>query len=380
MMAAETAGGAPPPVPVLPSELWLHVISLLPTPDSLARVTMALGRTVSREDCEPAWRAWVHKRWGCAPREVHKPWRRFFAERLGREREAPSIFYVAVCKGEEVLAEACVAPGGYPRLWRDVVCGLGPQAAALRVRCAEGRRWVELRGRQLGLSLTEEHEPAAVAANGGSLLEPLVCSLREGDGVHRLACMGLFRNDSGASGTACHRAAAAASAEAFLQAMHGRFVYQLFASRLPQLPAPAPPAAAAAEEEEEEAAPAAPGDALALALRRQLGAPPDPRAAAAAGRATLELDLALELELSAWQRAQQPAPRNPARAMSALPSAAQRTPRTTPQLSTALTEALQQLKVTQAGLVEAMRARAAANGQPTDAFEEEEGGPCEHSA
>ena len=40
-------------------------------------------------------------------------------ERLARERQRPSIFYVCMSNGASVVAEACVAAGGYPALWRS---------------------------------------------------------------------------------------------------------------------------------------------------------------------------------------------------------------------------------------------------------------------
>ena len=308
-------------VPALPAELWLQIAALLPTAVSLAHLTLALGRLVDPADYEPAWRRLVLERWGCAPQEVHKPWRRFFAERLERERQRPSIFYVCMSNGAAVVAEACVAAGGYPALWRS---SLAEQYAPARPR------WMQHSGRELGLCLADAHradldEPNVLDLDRALLL---CCSLREGDGVHRLGCLSYFRRGEGC------REKAAAHADCFLRRMHERFVYEDFVARLP--PLPAPPAAAAAAAAVAAAAPPAaePGDALARALREL--ALPD--ADADAGRATLALDLALELELGAWQlragsRAQPYAPPAP------------------PAGPTPLSEALQRLSLTQSGLL-----------------------------
>ena len=305
-------------LPTLPAELWLQIASLLPTATTLARLSLALGRLVRPADYEPAWRAQVLARWGCAPQEVHKPWRRFFAERLARERQRPSIFYVCVSNGASVVAEACVAAGGYPALWRS----------CLAERCSPARpRWIEHSGSELGVCLAETHR-ADLLHEGAQLL---CCSLREGDGVHRLSCLSYFQPGEGG------RAAAAAHADCFLRRMHERFVYEAVVARLPPLPLPSPPAAPAAAAT---APPTAePGDALARALR-ELALPNAHAAdgAAAGGRATLALDLALELELGAWQH----------RAGSLVQRDATAAP---PAAPTPLSEALRRLSLTQSGLL-----------------------------
>ena len=305
-------------LPTLPAELWLQIASLLPTATTLARLSLALGRLVRPADYEPAWRAQVLARWGCAPQEVHKPWRRFFAERLARERQRPSIFYVCVSNGASVVAEACVAAGGYPALWRS----------CLAERCSPARpRWIEHSWSELGVCLAETHR-ADLLHEGAQLL---CCSLREGDGVHRLSCLSYFQPGEGG------RAAAAAHADCFLRRMHERFVYEAVVARLPPLPLPSPPAAPAAAAT---APPTAePGDALARALR-ELALPNAHAAdgAAAGGRATLALDLALELELGAWQH----------RAGSLVQRDATAAP---PAAPTPLSEALRRLSLTQSGLL-----------------------------
>ena len=60
----------------------------------------------------------------------------------------------------------------------------------------------------------------------------LCCSLREGDGAHRLGCLSYIHPGEGS------RAAAAAHADCFLRRMHERFVYEDFVARLPPLPSP----------------------------------------------------------------------------------------------------------------------------------------------
>ena len=80
------------------------------------------------------------------------------AERLARERQRPSIFYVCVSNGASVVAEACVAAGGYPALWRS----------CLAERCSPARpRWIEHSGSELGVCLAETHR-------ADLLLEPAV--------------------------------------------------------------------------------------------------------------------------------------------------------------------------------------------------------------
>ena len=341
-------------VPALPAELWLQIAALLPTADSLARLTLALGHLVHPADYEPAWRRMVLERWGCAPQEVHKPWRRFYAERLERERQRSRIFYVCMSNGAAVVAEACVAAGGYPALWRS----------SLAERCAATRpRWIEHSGKELGLCLTDVHradleerhvEDAWGPRRRRSMrkligFDVLCCSLREGDGVHRLGCLSYFRHEEGPGGD--RRAAAAAHADCFLRRMHERFVYEDFVARLP--PLPSPPAAAAAAAAAATPPTAEPGDALARALR-ELALP---NAAAAAGRATLALDLALELELGAWQlRTGSPLQRDAAGVLSLTPPAP-------PAGPTPLSEALQRLSLTQSGLLRQLQEQQGQQGQ-----------------
>ena len=340
-------------VPALPAELWLQIAALLPTADSLARLTLALGHLVHPADYEPAWRRMVLERWGCAPQEVHKPWRRFYAERLEREQQRSRIFYVCMSNGAAVVAEACVAAGGYPALWRS----------SLAKRCAATRpRWIEHSGKELGLCLTdvhradleERHVEDAWGYDRGDVrnligFDVLCCSLREGDGVHRLGCLSYFRHEEGPGGD--RRAAAAAHADCFLRRMHERFVYEDFVARLP--PLPSPPAAAAAAAAAATPPTAEPGDALARALR-ELALP---NAAAAGGRATLALDLALELELGAWQlRTGSPLQRDAAGGLSLTPPAP-------PAGPTPLSEALQRLSLTQSGLLRQLQEQQGQQGQ-----------------
>ena len=113
-----------------------------------------------------------------------------------------------------------------------------------------------------------------------------------------------------------------------------RFVYQLFASKLPPL-LPLPSSSATANS----ASVPVPGDALATALR-QLAVPED---RVAGGRVTVELDLALELELSAWQ--------NHAVAL----------PKRAPQAS--LSEALQRLSLSQGELLRELQREAPRPGE-----------------
>ena len=325
-------------VPALPAELWLQIAALLPTADSLARLTLALGHLVHPADYEPAWRRMVLERWGCAPQEVHKPWRRFYAERLERERQMPSIFYVCMSNGAAVVAEACVAAGGYPALWRS----------SLAERCAAPRpRWIEHSGMDLGLCLTDAHR--ADLDDNFLVHDVLCCSLREGDGVHRLGCLLYFR--PGQKLGEDRRTNAAAHADCFLRQMHERFVYEDFVARLP--PLPSPPAAAAAAAAAATPPTAEPGDALARALR-ELALP---NAAAAGGRATLALDLALELELGAWQlRTGSPLQRDAAGVLSLTPPAP-------PAGPTPLSEALQRLSLTQSGLLRQLQEQQGQQGQ-----------------
>lgn len=321
-------------VPALPAELWLHIAALLPTADSLARLTLALGWLVRPAEYEPAWRRMVLERWGCAPQVVHKPWRRFFAERLERERQRPSIFYVCMSNGAAVVAEACVAAGGYPALWRS----------SLAERCAPARpRWIEHSGRELDLWLTDAHRAAVGGRQNawGCGLDVLCCSLREGDGAHRLGCLSYFHPGEGS------RAAAAAHADCFLRRMHERFVYEDFVARLP--PLPSPPAAAAAAPPTAE-----PGDALARALRELALPNADADADAAGGQVTLALDLALELELGAWQlRTGSPLQRD--------------APPAPPAGPTPLSEALQRLSLTQSGLLRQLQEQLPADPAPRGA-------------
>jgi len=125
---------------------------------------------------ESVWRALALDRWGCLPRTLPRRCVDFYSARRANEGDA-IIFYAVVARcsrssrareaGARVVAEACLAPGGYPAWWRNVAADV-----AKRAQCARGPSLIGI----------DSGDPLPNHATGGSSKLVLITSGCDWDG------------------------------------------------------------------------------------------------------------------------------------------------------------------------------------------------------